>query len=126
MVIWVNNKVYIFGSMTMKTTHVKGKGGYNGWMTLKFGRCVCVELLHRCAKFHSSRVNSCRENPDFMTIDFSPNFHLNFQEFKSCFLTGMFQIEFRCLLMTGANSDKEFQRFTVSSISIRIKSLRKN
>ena len=29
-VIWVNNNVYIFGSMTLITTHVRGKEGYNG------------------------------------------------------------------------------------------------
>ena len=39
-VIWLNNKVYIFGSMTLNTTHVRGKGGYIGWMTLKLGQCV--------------------------------------------------------------------------------------
>ena len=64
-VIWVNNDVYIFGSTTLNTTHVRGKGDYNGWMTLKFGRCVCVRSLHMCTKFHGSRVNSCRENSDW-------------------------------------------------------------
>ena len=62
-VIWENNKVYIFGSMTLKTTHVRGKGGYNGWMTLKLGRCVCVRYLRMCAKFHGSMINSLGENP---------------------------------------------------------------
>ena len=62
-VIWVNNKVYIFGSMTLKTTHVRGKGGYIGWMTLKLGRCVCVRYLRMCAKFHGSMINSLGENP---------------------------------------------------------------
>ena len=69
--------------MTLNTTHVRGKGGYNGWMTLTLGRSVCVKLLHMCARFHVSSVNSCPENPDwggfdFMTIDFSSNFHLSF------------------------------------------------
>ena len=62
-VIWLNNKVYIFGSMTLNTTHVRGKGGYNGWMTLKLGQCVWVMYLHACAKFRGSRVNSLGENP---------------------------------------------------------------
>ena len=62
-VIWVNNKVYIFVSMTLNTTHVRGKGGYNGWMTLKLGRCVCVRYLRMCAKFHGSMINSLGENP---------------------------------------------------------------
>ena len=62
-VIRVNNKVYIFVSMTLNTTHVRGKGGYNGWMTLKLGRCVCVRYLRMCAKFHGSMINSLGENP---------------------------------------------------------------
>ena len=59
----VNNKVYNFGSMTLNTTHVRGKGGYYRWMTLKVGRWVCVRYLRMCAKFHGSRVNSFLENP---------------------------------------------------------------
>ena len=43
-----------FVSMTLNTTHVRGKGGYNGWMTLKLCRCVCVRYLRMCAKFHGS------------------------------------------------------------------------
>ena len=62
-VIWLNNKVYIFGSMTLNTTHVRGKGGYNGWMTSKLDQCVWVMYLHACAKFRGSRVNSLGENP---------------------------------------------------------------
>ena len=62
-VIWVNNKVYIFGSMTLKTTHVRVKEGYNRWMILKLGRCVCVRYLRMCAKFHGSMINSLGENP---------------------------------------------------------------
>ena len=62
-VIWVNNKVYIFVSMTLNTTHVRGKGGYNEWITLKLGRCVCVRYLRMCAKFHGSMINSLGENP---------------------------------------------------------------
>ena len=53
-VIWVNSNVYIFVSMTLNTTHVRGKEGYKGWMTLKLGRCVCVRYLRMCAKFHGS------------------------------------------------------------------------
>ena len=62
-VIRVNNNVYNIGSMTLKITHVRGKGGYNGWMTLKLGRCVCVRYLRMCAKFHGSMNNSLGENP---------------------------------------------------------------
>ena len=43
--------------------HVRGKGGYNGWMTLKLDQCVWVMYLHVCAKFRGSRVNSLGENP---------------------------------------------------------------
>ena len=63
MVIGVNSNVYIFGIMTLNTTHVRGKGGYNGCMTLKFSRCVLVRYLHMCAKFRGSMVNSLGENP---------------------------------------------------------------
>ena len=77
--MWVNNNVYIFDSMTLKTTHVRSKGGYNGWMTLKVGRCVRVRYLRMCAKFRSSRVNSLGENPFggvsiFVTLDISSKF----------------------------------------------------
>ena len=69
MVIWENNKVYIFVSMTLNTTHVRGNGGYNGGMTLKLSRCVRIMYLHMCAKFQVSMVNSCRENPDWGVFD---------------------------------------------------------
>ena len=70
--------------MTLNTTHVRGKGGYNGGMNLKLSRCVRVRYLRMCAKFQVSTVISCRENPDwggffdFVTIDFSSNFHPSF------------------------------------------------
>ena len=48
--------------MTLITTHVRGKGIYNGWMTLKLGRCVRVMYLHMCAKFRGSIINSLVEN----------------------------------------------------------------
>ena len=96
--------------MTLNTTHVRGKGGYNGWMTLKLSRCVRVRSLHMCAKFRGSTTWSCRENPDWGGFDFvmmgiSAKFHLSFLEFKFCFSTSTFWIEFLCLLMTGANID---------------------
>ena len=83
MVIGVNSNVYIFGITTLNTTHVRGKGGYNGGMTLKLRRCVRIRSLHICAKFHGSRADSCLENPDWGGLDFvviriSSNFHLNF------------------------------------------------
>ena len=59
----VNSNVYIIGTMTLNITHMRGKGGYIGWMTLKLGRCVRVRYLHMCAKFHGSMNNSLRENP---------------------------------------------------------------
>ena len=49
--------------MTLNTTHVRCKGGYNEGMTLKFGRWVRVRYLHMCAKFHGSMTNNLRENP---------------------------------------------------------------
>ena len=69
--------------MTLKITHVRGKGGYNGWMTLKLGRCVWVMYLHMCAKFRDSRVNSVGEKlfggvSTFVTLDISLKFHLSF------------------------------------------------
>ena len=63
MVIGVNSNVYNFGSMTLNTTHMRGKGVYIGWMTLKLDRCVCVMYLHMCAKFHGSMTKSLRESP---------------------------------------------------------------
>ena len=107
-VIWVNNKVYIFGSMTLNITHVRGKGGFDESMTLKLGRCVFVRYLRMCAKFRGSRVNSCRENSfwggsNFVMIGFSSNFHLSFQEFKFCFSLSMFHIDCLCLLRSGVN-----------------------
>ena len=51
--------------MTLNTTHVRGKGGYNVWMTLKLGWCVCVMYLHMCAKFQVSMAKSWRENSDW-------------------------------------------------------------
>ena len=78
--------------MTLNITHVRVKGGYNRWMTLKLGRCVSVRFLHMCAKFHVSTVKSCRENPDwggfadFVMIDFSSNFHLSFSRVQVLFL----------------------------------------
>ena len=94
--------------MTLKITHVRGKGSYNREITLKLSRWVRVRYLHMCTKFQVSRVDRWRENPfagvsNFMTIDFYSSFHLCFEEFKSCFLTSMFSIGFRCVLMTGAN-----------------------
>ena len=58
MVIWVNSNVYIFVSMTLNTTHVRGKGGYNGGMTLKLSWCVRVRYLRMCAKFRGSMTYS--------------------------------------------------------------------
>ena len=49
--------------MTLNITHVRGKGGYNGWTTLKRSRCVCVRSLRMCAKFHGSMAKSLREIP---------------------------------------------------------------
>ena len=95
--------------MTLNTTHMRGKGGYSRRLTLKFRRCDRGRLLHMCAKFRGTTTFSCRENPDwgrffdFMTIDFSSNFHLSFWEFKFWFSTSMFSIEFLFLLKTGAN-----------------------
>ena len=61
----VNSNVYIIGTMTLNIKHVRGKEGYNWWMTLKLSRCVRVRYLHMCAKFQVSMVNSGRENPDW-------------------------------------------------------------
>ena len=104
----VNSNVYIIGTMTLNITHMRGKGGYNGWMTLKLSRCVRVRYLHMCAKFQVSMVNSCRENPDWGVSILS---HLIFLQYffkvswnlSSCFSTNMFQNNFLCLQMTGAN-----------------------
>ena len=110
MVRRVNSNVYIFVSMTLNTTHVRGNGGYNGGMTLKLSRCVRIMYLHMCAKFQVSMVNSCRENPDwggvfrFSKVRFSFKFSSKFRRvLSSCFSTSMFQIDFLCFLMTGAN-----------------------
>ena len=98
--------------MTLIITYVRGKGGYNGGMTLKLSRCICVRFLHLCAKFHGSMAKSLRENPfgegdsRKLTIDFSSNFHRSFHEFMSCFSTTMSQIDFLRLLMTGANTNQ--------------------
>ena len=62
-VIWKNNNVYSLAQMTLNITHVSGKGGYNGVMTLKLSWCVHVRSLHLCAKFHGSMVSSLGENP---------------------------------------------------------------
>ena len=108
-VLRVNSIVYIFVSMTLITKHVRGEGSYNCTMTfLKLGRCVCVRYLRMCAKFHSSMVNSCRENSFggvsiLVHLNFSTKLHLGFQKFKFCFSTSMFPIVFLCLLMTGAS-----------------------
>ena len=70
--------------MTLNTTHVRGKGGYNGWMTLKLGWCVCVMYLHMGAKIRGSRVNILGETPFaggfsiFVTLDISSKFLLSF------------------------------------------------
>ena len=110
MVRRVNSNVYIFVSMTLNTTHVRGNGGYNGGMTLKLSRCVRIMYLHMCAKFQVSMVNSCRENPDwggfrFSKVRFSFKFSSKFRRvLSSCFSTSMFQIDFLFLLMTGANN----------------------
>ena len=45
-----------FGSMTLNTTHVKGKRGHYWWMTLTLDWCVAVRHLLTCAKFRISRV----------------------------------------------------------------------
>ena len=56
-------------------------------MTLKFRRCVHVRYLRMCAKFHVSRISSCRENLSL----------------SSCFSTSMSQMDFLRFRMTGAN-----------------------
>ena len=92
MVRRVNSNVYIFVSMTLNTTHVRGNGGYNGGMTLKLSRCVRIMYLHMCAKFQVSMVNSCRENPDwgggfrFSKMRFSFKFSSKFRRVKFLFL----------------------------------------
>ena len=107
-VIMVSSNVYIFVSMTLNTTHVRGKRGYHGRMTLKLSWCVHVRYLHMCAKFRGSTTYSCRENPywgifDLVPLDFSSKFHQSYKVSKSCFSTGTFLIDFICLLMTGVN-----------------------
>ena len=77
--------------MTLNTTHVRGKGGFNGGMTLKLGRCVRVRFLHMCAKFRGSTTYSCREKPDWgvfdlVPLDFASKFHLSYKMFKFLFL----------------------------------------
>ena len=37
--------------MTLKITHVRGKGGYNEWMTLKLGTHTQVPNTNTPAKF---------------------------------------------------------------------------
>ena len=44
-VIWVNNNVYSLAQMTLNITHVSGKGGYNGVMTLKLSRCEVLAFV---------------------------------------------------------------------------------
>ena len=90
MVIWVGYKVYIFGSMTLKTTHVRGKVVYNGGITLKLSRCFRVRSLHMCGKFRGSTTYRCREFPtgggfDLDPLDFSSKFHLSYKVFKFLF-----------------------------------------
>ena len=63
-----------------------------------------------CTKFHGSVTKSLRENPffggvsNFVAIDFSSIFYLSFEEFKFCFSTSTFRINFLRMLMTGTNS----------------------
>ena len=74
--------------MTLNITHVRGKGGYNGGMTLKLSRYFRVRSLHMCAKFRGSTTYSCRENPDWgggfdlVPLEFSSKFHLSYKVFK--------------------------------------------
>ena len=65
--------------MTFNITHVRGKGGYYRWMTLKLGWCVRVLYLHMCANFYGSMTKSLRENPFGGFKDWFPFvFHQNF------------------------------------------------
>ena len=71
-VIGVNSITYIFVSMTLNTTHMRRKGGYNRGITLNFSRGVRVRFLHMCAKCRCSTTYSCPENSDWGVFRFGP------------------------------------------------------
>ena len=106
--MWVNSNVYIFRSLTLSTTHVKGKAGYSGWMTLKLGRCVCGKELHICAKFHDSmtkvfeKTHLGRGVSPIEILEISSEFLL-FLRVYVLFLYQHVPSRLFCLLVTGAN-----------------------
>ena len=69
------------------------------------GICVCVPSFMALWLRDFEKTHLGGFSP-FAMWGFSSNFHLSFLEFKFCFSTSKFWIEFLCLLMTGANNTK--------------------